>query len=149
MCDQNWPRSNGLGARICRLHAKESLWSLLAQRLNIRQAPHAGDETREQGGGIVFLQTSDSGSGIFRSLTEMITTRSGHRQRAVPLTHPPSMTISVPVMAEALSDAANATSSLTSSGRLGRPDTAGAGSRDMDSVPVHRLSALRRYRDQS
>src|SRR5262249_34713109 len=38
-----------------------------------------------------FLQTSDSGSGIFRSLTEMMTTRSGHRQRAVPLTHPTPM----------------------------------------------------------
>src|SRR5215469_731230 len=34
---------------------------------------------------------------------------------------PPSITISVPVIAEARSDAAKATSSATSSGRLGRP----------------------------
>src|SRR5215469_7917958 len=33
----------------------------------------------------------------------------------------PSMTISVPVIAEALSDAVKATSSATSSGRFGRP----------------------------
>jgi hypothetical protein len=41
-----------------------------------------------KGDALSLLQTRASGSGRFRSTTDMMTTLFGHRQRAVPSTHP-------------------------------------------------------------